>query len=354
MNTETGQDNIVPETTGARLRRARQALGLTEQTVAERLCLRVSTVREIEEDKMQANLASTFQRGYIRSYAKLVHIPEDELLPLPTKDVAGGITKSSLMGGVSLGKKRKKRDTWLMGLTWLIVLIVLGLTCAWWWQNHQIRQVEITTMANQSSSSVPLPSAQSSVIQSPTTQRSHGDGSVALSLPDDRDVVSGKRNEVPLASSGNLAGVTPVAAKQNLLPFNGSPTGASGNGSIAMVSDTVMAEPSTEAVAVDRTTSVDSAMPLSISTNDATFESKSDLLMNFSADCWIQVIDISGKTLFRGIQKKGATLNLSGKAPYKLTVGVPSAVSIQYQGERVNLAKFIKAGSIARLTVGVE
>ncbi|MBE8186314.1 DUF4115 domain-containing protein, partial [Leptospira borgpetersenii serovar Ballum] len=53
--------------------------------------------------------------------------------------------------------------------------------------------------------------------------------------------------------------------------------------------------------------------------------SAGSLVMNFTADCWLQVVDASGKTLFSGIQKGGATLNLSGKSPYKLTIGAPSA-----------------------------
>lgn len=85
MNTEASQDQTVTETPGVRLRQARESLGLTQQTVAERLCLKVSTIRDIEEDNAQANLASTFHRGYIRSYAKLVHLPEDELLPILEK-----------------------------------------------------------------------------------------------------------------------------------------------------------------------------------------------------------------------------------------------------------------------------
>ncbi len=85
MNTEATQDHQEANTTGARLRHAREQLGLSQQAVAERLCLKVSTVRDIEDDKAPADLASTFLRGYIRSYARLVHIPEDELLPMMAK-----------------------------------------------------------------------------------------------------------------------------------------------------------------------------------------------------------------------------------------------------------------------------
>lgn len=51
----------------------------------------------------------------------------------------------------SLGKRRKKRDGWLMSFTWLVLFVVIGLTGAWWWQNHKAQQEEITTMADQSS-----------------------------------------------------------------------------------------------------------------------------------------------------------------------------------------------------------
>ncbi|PJG36060.1 MULTISPECIES: helix-turn-helix domain-containing protein, partial [Enterobacteriaceae] len=50
MNTEATHDQNEALTTGARLRNAREQLGLSQQAVAERLCLKVSTVRDIEED----------------------------------------------------------------------------------------------------------------------------------------------------------------------------------------------------------------------------------------------------------------------------------------------------------------
>ena len=58
MNTEATQDHQEANTTGARLRHAREQLGLSQQAVAERLCLKVSTVRDIEDDKAPADLAS--------------------------------------------------------------------------------------------------------------------------------------------------------------------------------------------------------------------------------------------------------------------------------------------------------
>ncbi|VTQ21115.1 putative regulatory protein [Escherichia coli] len=151
MNTEATHDQNEALTTGARLRNAREQLGLSQQAVAERLCLKVSTVRDIEEDKAPADLASTFLRGYIRSYARLVHIPEEELLPGLEKQAPLRAAKVAPMQSFSLGKRRKKRDGWLMTFTWLVLFVVIGLSGAWWWQDRKAQQEEITTMADQSS-----------------------------------------------------------------------------------------------------------------------------------------------------------------------------------------------------------
>ena len=58
MNTEATHDKNEALSTGVRLRNAREQLGFSQQAVAERLCLKVSTVRDIEEDKAPADLAS--------------------------------------------------------------------------------------------------------------------------------------------------------------------------------------------------------------------------------------------------------------------------------------------------------
>ncbi|AFP85216.1 Helix-turn-helix protein [secondary endosymbiont of Ctenarytaina eucalypti] len=149
MNSESLQDHALT-TTGGRLRQAREYIGLSQQAVAERLCLKVSTVRNIEEDYLDPNLSSTFMRGYIRSYARLVQISDEELMPMMAKQVPIKTAQINSIQSCSVGRPRKKRDSWLMGFTWLIVFIVIGLTGAWWWQNYQAEQQDIAHMADPS------------------------------------------------------------------------------------------------------------------------------------------------------------------------------------------------------------
>ncbi|CAM6370790.1 TPA: cytoskeleton protein RodZ [Klebsiella aerogenes] len=327
MNTEATQDHQEANSTGARLRNAREQLGLSQQAVAERLCLKVSTVRDIEEDKAPADLASTFLRGYIRSYARLVHIPEEELLPMMAKQAPIRAAKVAPMQSFSLGKRRKKRDGWLMSFTWLILFVVIGLSGAWWWQDHKAQQEEITSMADQSTSD--LNSSDSGSQSIPL------DTSSANNAP---DTTAANANSAPVDTSTAPAPSAPAATPA---PVDNNAVVAPSQANV----DTAAAAPAAPAPT--------SALPTD-QANAATTVSAQDLVMNFSADCWLEVSDATGKKLFSGLQRKGGNLNLSGQAPYKLKIGAPAAVQIQYLGKPVDLSRFIRTNQVARLTLNAE
>jgi cytoskeleton protein RodZ len=326
MNTEDSQDKTVTMTTGQRLRQAREQLGLSQQAVAERLCLKMSTVRDIEDDNMSADLASTFVRGYIRSYAKLVHLPEDELLPMMEKQAPVRAAKVAQMQSFSLGKRRKKRDGWLMSFTWLIVFVVVGLTGAWWWQNHKAQQEEIATMADQSSAQL----------------SQHGEG-----------------QPVPLTDSNAENGASAVDPDSSPAPAT---NGAAMTQQVPVVLDPQAAQ-QPAVVAPSQATIPDAAptapvaqsqLPTGTAGVSAPEADANGLVMDFSGDCWVQVVDATGKSLVSGIQKSGSRLNLDGKAPFKLTLGAPASVQVQFQGKPVDLSRFVKSNRVARLTVAAQ
>ncbi|HBQ0418627.1 cytoskeleton protein RodZ [Klebsiella aerogenes] len=327
MNTEATQDHQEANSTGARLRNAREQLGLSQQAVAERLCLKVSTVRDIEEDKAPADLASTFLRGYIRSYARLVHIPEEELLPMMAKQAPIRAAKVAPMQSFSLGKRRKKRDGWLMSFTWLIMFVVIGLSGAWWWQDHKAQQEEITSMADQSTSD--LNSSDSGSQSIPL------DTSSANNAP---DTTAANTNSAPVDTSTAPAPSAPAATPA---PVDNNAVVAPSQANVDTAATAPAAPAPTSALPTDQA-------------NAATTASAQDLVMNFSADCWLEVSDATGKKLFSGLQRKGGNLNLSGQAPYKLKIGAPAAVQIQYLGKPVDLSRFIRTNQVARLTLNAE
>lgn len=318
MNTEATQDPQAAQTTGTRLRNAREQLGLSQQAVAERLCLKVSTIRDIEDDKAPAELATTFLRGYIRSYARLVHVPEEELLPMMEKQVPMKSAKMQPGQHISLGKRRKKRDGWLMTFTWLVLFVVVGLTGAWWWQNHKAQQDEINTMADQSSAELNA---------------------------------NNSSQNVPLDTSDGLSAPADVATSTD--------TAASSTDSAEPVAQPTVQDPQVNGAVSPSQTNVDStaatstddvALPTEQAAVTPTAEPNA-LAMTFTADCWLEVSDATGKKLFSGMQRKGANLNVNGQLPYKLKIGAPAAVQIQFQGKPVDLSRFIKTSQVARLSL---
>ncbi|MDK1252737.1 cytoskeleton protein RodZ [Cronobacter dublinensis] len=327
MNTEATHEENAPHTTGERLRLAREQLGLSQQVVAERLCLKVSTVRDIEEDNAPADLASTFLRGYIRSYARLVHVPEEELLPMLAKQAPVRTAQVAPMQTYALGKSRKKRDGWLMSFTWLVLFVVVGLTGAWWWQNHKAQQEEISTMADQSSAELSQ-NAASSPQSVPLNTDTPADASQEQATPP-ADLPSGDAQ----ATAANTPQPSPTTASQQ--PVVVPPSQAS--------TDT----------AAQQQNAAQSQLPVG-QASTATAANGNALVMNFTADCWLEVTDATGKKLFSGLQRKDTNLNLTGEAPYRLKIGAPSAVQIQYQGKPVDLSRFIRTNQVARLTLNAE
>ena len=112
---------------GARLSAAREQRGLTEAAVAKRLRLDESVIRALEADDSGKLPASIFVQGYLRSYARLLGLPEDELVSeytrqsgaLPPLTVTRVKNRKSL---VRLPSMRLLRN---------IILIVLAMILLW-------------------------------------------------------------------------------------------------------------------------------------------------------------------------------------------------------------------------------
>lgn len=69
-----------PAGPGHRLRVAREALKLSVDQVAHYLRLEKKVISQIEADRYENMTCFTFIRGYLRSYARLVDLPPDELV----------------------------------------------------------------------------------------------------------------------------------------------------------------------------------------------------------------------------------------------------------------------------------
>ncbi|WKX25707.1 cytoskeleton protein RodZ [Tatumella ptyseos] len=333
MNTEANQD-IIKASAGERLRQAREAKGLTQQNVADRLCLKLSTVRDIEDDKAPAELAATFLRGYIRSYARLVQVPEADVLPEATQHATIRPAKITPMQNYSLNSRRsrKKRDGLLTTFTWLIIFVVVGLTVAWWWQNHKAAQSELTN--------------------SVSTQDNEGTGT-SQSIPLSTDPSSQQATQSESQPAATDAQPEPTAQPESAPTATTAPSSDNSAMAPAANSTTAVQTPAATTPAPAVSTSLP-AQPATTTSADAQQNPASPdaLTLQFTGDCWLEISDANGKKLFSGLQHNGGTLNLTGKLPYHLKIGAPASVSVQFRGQPVDLSRFVHRNQVARLNVG--
>ncbi|MHC6803959.1 RodZ domain-containing protein, partial [Vibrio antiquarius] len=242
---------------------------------------RVSVIEDIENNRFESQQVATFTRGYLRSYAKFVGLDEKMVLTAleQTADVQPQEQEIE-MQSFSRKTKDEKHNSRIMLLTWVIGLVIIGISAAWWWQNQQ--ENSLTKEVTDSSVEAPKPTAQELAdIDLMTAEE------LIASTPE--DVVS---------TSNNVVETSEVPVEQG--------------------SDPLLAE-------TENTTSVDSEEPVAVIETaeeeqpaPVVPEGMTLLTMKFKADCWIQVKDTNGKTLVSGTHKPGQDVELTGKAPFKV------------------------------------
>ena len=335
MNTEA-QHTESPMTPGQRLRQAREQLGYSQAQVAERLCLKNSVVRALEEDTLTSELAPTFIRGYVRSYARLVNLPEQEMVAAINAVLPAEPAPQRNMQSFSSKKERRSHDNRLMLFTWVLLFVVISLTGLWWWQNHQAQQAELEKMTST------LPPAEQSQTISETP---------AVPVPEDATTnannVSGTAtapatdaNGAPLAPTAGVASAaTPATAQGATAPL------------AANAAQPAVAEINGQPVALNA--DGNPVAPVTTPAEEAAAEvaTAGALNLEFTGDCWLEIKDATGQKLTSGLQKQGAKLSLSGTPPYRLTIGAPGAVNLSFEGKPVDLSRYAASGRVARFTL---
>lgn len=294
---------------GELLKQAREHQGMSRQDVADRLNLRARQIEQLEENALEAELSPTFTRGYLRAYARLLGLDEN--------DVVGRVEQLGVKAGgpvpmhsFSKRTSRQRHESHLKWVTILIALIIVVLVVVWWWQEYQ-------KQGNHN----PLSDAIDAVTEQATDDNDGAQHSVTVpgTLPaattSDELAASDSAESTPDASSSAPAAVTDTEAD------------TSASASVAAKATDDQGQPKADEQAVGP-----------------------ELVMNFSALCWVRIKDAHGDTLAFGNQQAGKTLRLSGVPPYSVMLGAPEAVSMTFDGKNVELPPH-RDGQVLRLVL---
>ncbi|MEZ9449984.1 cytoskeleton protein RodZ [Vibrio splendidus] len=320
MNTEhetQTKETVAPEIeAGTLLKNKRESLGLTQKQISDRLKLRVTLIQQIEENQFESDQVATFMRGYIRSYAKYVNL--DEKVVLSALHHAGDAQhQEQEMLSFSRKTKTEKHNSRIMILTWSIFAVIAGISSLWWWQNQQ----------------------QDTLSQSLANTESSEELAVEESLAPEftsLEVIEAEQNEEGTSVVEGTDDLAAISDAEDSVTLTDETTAQQATETEPTAEVAVNTEIAVNAEAVEASTAPEAVI--------------NELVMQFSADCWIQVKDATGKTLSTGIKKAGQSLNLSGTAPYKVILGAPEGVSMTFASEPVDLSGYT-SGKVARITL---
>ncbi|MDR9826425.1 DUF4115 domain-containing protein [Vibrio sp. FNV 38] len=308
-NEETSVADTQQIQAGTLLQAKRQELGLSQQQVAERLCLKITVIKNLENNDFSGQQVTTFTRGYIRNYAKLVGIPDAEIL-CALNGCDSTQRKEQEMHSFSKKTNKERHDSRIMLITWGVLITIVGISVLWWFNERDNRELDLVQDLTPDSTVVEvtetLPAIEDVVVQEIDVQENNE--TLPTQLPEEGQSVPSSQEATQLLTSNEQ--VTAEAIVDELLD------------EAQEAESSAIIEPA--------------ALPR--------------LRVTLDGDCWLQVKDSTGKTLAIGTKNAGEVLDFDQEGSYSLVLGAPQNVSITFASEPVDLSGYT-AGKVARITL---
>lgn len=330
-NTKEATVESTQATPGQQLKRGREAMGLTQQQVADRLHLRLGNIQDIETDTHQPGVSITFTKGYVRIYAKLLGMPVEPLLEAFDILHQGEKQPAKLQSFSQRVAKQANDDRWMM-VTYLIVFLVIASLVIWWYQQSD---KSIMNRLN--------------LFSDTTTEQAKSNNI------DEGQAVNAMSNN--LAMPDELATPEEDIKNQNV-PSNVSDTIVDNEINKKAVTVANQAQTSSESVneviakATDALPDTDSSFSDDASEDFFSTDSQSingyainsdgtvDVVFTFKEDCWLSVTDANDKVMAVGVKIKGRVMSVSGVPPISVNMCPPNIVDIAFAGVPVDLSKY--------------
>ena len=324
MNTILEQTEKTDISFGDRLRQAREALNLSLEDAAKAISLRPSILAKLENNEfVQKDVPSTFLRGYVRSYAKFLRIPDAEWTHLTFGEAHKNDLSKNTRATRSVNQY-SSHSRWVGTLTTIILLAAVGMTGLWWWQNYQKSNEERDNLVQtyvEKEKTAEVPVTHSNEI--PVTVNTQP----AVSSNETTSVVEKTNNAAePAVSTTQENQAQPVNAEVSTAATS-APT--IGQTQAPVVEQTLPnTEPTTEQTVPDTQSAVENP-----AISEAPTTAKGDLVIEITKNSsWISVKDQNRKVLAQKEYKQGETLTFNGDE-YALIIGAPGNVRITYKGE---------------------
>ncbi len=296
---------------GQLLAQTREAQNRTLQEVANELKLSVSFVKAIEAEECNRLPDVAFVRGYVRNYARLLGLSKEQTQQVVAHYEAIMKPAQELPQGAPVVAPKTQGPRWWR-LVWLVAAVLVIGQVFYMWHNAKTPTSEGADELPQAETLTTTPS-ETAKDEVPLIELTPAEP--AADAPSEETLTI---EEVP----------EPIEQEKEMEQAL--------EDSEALAEEAAIEEAATEAE--------EQAQP---SVEEATTP-EANVVLAFNDECWVSVVDATGKTLYSGIQQAGETLALEGQAPYQFVFGNGAALeSMQVEGKAISLPER-RAGQVWR------
>ncbi|MCP4472552.1 MAG: helix-turn-helix domain-containing protein [Gammaproteobacteria bacterium] len=292
---------------GERLQAERIKKGLSLEDVAGRMHLSNNILEAIEENNFDEITAPIFVKGYLRAYARIVALNEDDMieqyLEMYSEEDPPISSTSNMVPELSV------KDARIKWTTYLVVLVLGVLLAAWWWNKQQAEEAPISLDA-QTSGVAESASAEEPVVSSEVQTGSE-------TLIDSTETA--ETLETPELES---VAITPAPATES---------------SMAVEPEATVVETATGTLA---------------NPGRSTPAGLDKMRIIVHADTWADVKDSSNYQLVYDLLRADTSMELTGEAPFAVFLGNGHGVEILFNGEEIEISPKIRDDNTARLNIG--
>ncbi len=326
---------------GERLQAARIARGLPLEELAHQMHLSVGILRSLEDNRFEDITAPIFVKGYLRSYARIVELDEQDILDQYVREYMDGDPPIGSTGNAVAQRSRSRgRGRWKGLVILLLVTLLLG---GWWFMRSQ-QPSETLSLDAASEAANPEPAAEAAPVPQPDdalageaarrlealTPLSEAPATAALP---EASTVPDRESAADTSGAMSAPSRTEQAPEQSLsAPDMAATDDAENAGSGAAV------QPAAQATA--------EPVP-----EPAPADAGNSLQLRVTADTWADIRDARGNKRVYDLLRAGRQLKLDAEPPLRLFFGNGHGVELIWRGQPIDLENRIRADNTVRITL---
>jgi len=301
--TQTASDEIAPRPImGARLRAAREGLGLSRAEAATKLRLPLRLIARLEDDDYEGMDQGVYLRGYLSSYARLVGVSIEE-----AEHVAAVHTRTApLVATGTVSRSRYLFDRYSVSATYVILTGLIVLPAVWLATHGGLEQNLARTTPLDGSTTITIPPAATD------------DNAASTESSDATTETPPPATETTTTS---VAAIEPP--KQEQMPVVASMT--------PFAAQPAAAQPAPETPAPAKS-------------------GAHTLTLKLSAASWVEITGTDGSKLEYGLLAAGTVKTYSSDGALSIRLGNADGTEVKVDGTVLDLAPFRRA-NVARLRV---